>query len=178
MSEITEIYYDVITKRLRKHHYTRLDMHEKTEPFREKKGNSTLLLERIREQERAEKEMKVQKEPSPELRENTPKPEIPEKKKKKNKADKEKSEKKRLFRNLNKKKFSIFEDYEDEQAIRKKEIDELINQDGFYSEIKPVDDGISYSKRRDFNGKPIVLVIGLLILSTVFLIVQIGGILK
>lgn len=47
---------------------------------------------------------------------------------------------------------------------------ELINQDHFYDEVLPLDDGIDYENTNQFNKKGMVVLLGLLILSGIFVV--------
>lgn len=47
---------------------------------------------------------------------------------------------------------------------------ELINQDHFYDEVVPLDDGTTYENTNKFNKKGLAVLIGLLILSGIFVV--------
>lgn len=47
---------------------------------------------------------------------------------------------------------------------------ELINQDHFYDEVLPLDDGTTYENTNNFNKKGMVVLFGLLILSGIFVV--------
>ena len=84
-----------------------------------------------------------------------------------------KAERKARFKSL--KNIFLFKDAEDEAQKRDSMLNELVNQDGFYSEIRPVDDGVTYRKKKKSSDLPLILCIAGLALVAIYLVLLIGG---
>ena len=137
MEVITKI--EVITKPLKKHVYSFDDMKEPEAPIENRRG-SQLLVSAYIEREEREKELK-EKLLGPSLEGLSP----PE-------------EEKPRIRKLSKPKFSIFDYSEIEHDQLEENVAALINQDGYYDEMVPFDEGEEEKISKEGRGKKIALI--------------------
>ena len=66
----------------------------------------------------------------------------------------------------------LYDYSEIKQEKIEQEVDALINQDGYYNEVIPIDEGIDFEEKKEFN-KGIIVVVALLIVTAVALVMVI-----
>lgn len=74
-----------------------------------------------------------------------------------------------------KKKIEIFEPEDEDEVKMKQHLEEAINGDGYYDEIKPRDDGQIIHEKKKINVWLIAAIAGLLIFSVIMIVYGIGS---
>ena len=137
METITKI--EVITKPLKKHLYSFEEMKEPDVPIENRRGSQLLVSAYI---EREEREKEIEERALPPSLEGIEPTE----------------EEKPKIRKLTKPKFSIFDYSEIEHDQLEENVAALINQDGYYDEMIPFDEGREENISKEGLGKKIVLI--------------------
>lgn len=75
----------------------------------------------------------------------------------------------RLKRIRSKVQNALFDYSEIEQEKIEQEVDELVNADGYYNEVEPIDIDVDYKKERRLNAPAIIAIIGLIVYIIVIL---------